>query len=307
MRKVIFDGEYCGSASAEKIYTYVNNNHCPGNRAKYRVDSHKYVSDTHSAHSVWIEYFFSLDQLKRCFHHNNYMDAEKFYVRDGRSWVEFNYDYEAEEKAETEKVDNEVITEAEAETPTEVEEKIEKIAELINMLHGIKLDYTPISSKWFKMCGIAWDNMPEFFTEIYESHESGKWVVATEIFDNDYNTITKNKFESDYECWSKKAVKDFAEVIYNEVNTGLVVKTDDNIETEAVPDEEPAPAEEPASAETEVATTKYKVDWKVTKNGYYSEINSIVFKSKDNADNFIAIMKAEGYEIVKWDDDSYIG
>lgn len=124
----------------EKVVRYVNNNHCKGTKAIYKVESHKYASDTHRAHSVWIEYFFNYDQLKKCFHHNDYMDAEKFYVKDGRNWVEFNYDYEAEEKAilekaekieniveklkakkaEAEKVDNEVITEVE--TPTEAED-----------------------------------------------------------------------------------------------------------------------------------------------------------------------------------------
>ena len=73
----------------EKVYTYTNNSHCPGNRAKFKVESHKYPNDTtHRGHSVWIDYYFNIEQLKRCFRHNDYMDAEKFYQRVGRSWVE---------------------------------------------------------------------------------------------------------------------------------------------------------------------------------------------------------------------------
>lgn len=57
-----------------------------------------------------------------------------------------------------------------------------------------------------------------------------------------------------------------------------------------------------------VATSaEYRVHYKTAKNSFYTEVKSVVFKSKDNADKFIAIMKAEGYEIVKWDDDSYMG
>lgn len=140
------------TSASEKIAKYVNNIHCKGTKATYKVESHKYPSDTHRCHSVWVDYYYNIDQLKAFFRHNNYMDAEKFYVKDGRNWVEFNYDYEAEEKAildkaekieniveklkakkaednaqtediteavpaevitETEKVDNEAITEAE--------------------------------------------------------------------------------------------------------------------------------------------------------------------------------------------------
>lgn len=53
--------------------------------------------------------------------------------------------------------------------------------------------------------------------------------------------------------------------------------------------------------------TEYRVHYKTAKNSFYTEVKSIEFKSKDNADKFIAIMKAEGYEIVKWDDESYMG
>lgn len=123
MEKMIENGQISVATSAsEKVVKYVNNIHCKGTKAYCKVESHKYASDTHSTHSVWVDYYYDIKQLKECFHHNDYMDAEKFYVKEGRNWVEFNYDYEAVEKAkkaETEKADNEAITEVE--TPTEAE------------------------------------------------------------------------------------------------------------------------------------------------------------------------------------------
>ena len=91
--------------TAEKIYTYTNNTHCPGNRAKIKVESHKYPNETHNGHSVWVEYYFDERQLKSCFRHSNYMDAEKFYKKVGRSWVEFNFNPIANEKAICEKAE----------------------------------------------------------------------------------------------------------------------------------------------------------------------------------------------------------
>ena len=97
MEKMINNGQMSVATSAsEKVVKYVNNIHCKGTKATYKVESHKYPSDTHRCHSVWVDYYYNINQLKACFHHNNYMDAEKFYVKDGRNWVEFNYDYEAE-------------------------------------------------------------------------------------------------------------------------------------------------------------------------------------------------------------------
>ncbi len=150
---------------------------------------------------------------------------------------------------------------------TSASEKIEKIASIINERHGVRADYTTIPSKLFRDYGIAWDNMPEFFTEIYKSYESGKWVVATEIFDNDYNTITKYKFESDYDRWSKKAVKDFAEVIYNDVRGVHVVKTEDNAETV------PAEAEK---VDDETITEAEDNNVYFTYNDIYEALNTIL-------------------------------
>lgn len=66
----------------------INNTHCIGNRAKVKVESFKYKSQTHLGTSVYVVYFRDWDQFKRFWSHNNYMDAEKFYVKVGRSWVE---------------------------------------------------------------------------------------------------------------------------------------------------------------------------------------------------------------------------
>lgn len=66
----------------------INNTYCPGNRAKVKVESFKYKSQTQMGTSVYVDYFWNWEQFKRLWSHNNYMDAEKIYVKVGRSWVE---------------------------------------------------------------------------------------------------------------------------------------------------------------------------------------------------------------------------
>ena len=87
MEQKTFNGQNSVATSAEKAYIAgINNTHSLGTQAKIKVESYKYAGPHISRTSVWIDYYYDLDQYKRAFRHNSYMDTEKVYRKVGRSW-----------------------------------------------------------------------------------------------------------------------------------------------------------------------------------------------------------------------------
>lgn len=261
MEKMIENGQMSVATSAnEKVVKYVNNIHCKGTKATVKVESHKYASDTHSAHSIWVDYYYDIKQLKDCFHHNDYMDAEKFYVKEGRNWVEFYYDYEAVEKAiveKAEKIENiveklkakkaemekaEVITEA---VPAEEKNYYFDCATnfyergvVYNVLNADNL------YNWFKKSKnkltITIKEAKGFIGVIYKA-DDGWWIkmlnsLATgDLIEERYwigKRITKKSF-NDIVMWINAYVSDI-----------WATPTEDNAETEKVDDETITEAED---------------------------------------------------------------
>ena len=52
---------------------------------------------------------------------------------------------------------------------------------------------------------------------------------------------------------------------------------------------------------------KIKVYYVANRSAWGTEVKSLNFSSKENADTFIALMKAEGYEITQFGGEGYIG
>ena len=53
--------------------------------------------------------------------------------------------------------------------------------------------------------------------------------------------------------------------------------------------------------------SKIKVYYVASKFSYATEVQSLEFSNKENADAFINLMKAEGYEITQFAGDGYLG
>lgn len=53
--------------------------------------------------------------------------------------------------------------------------------------------------------------------------------------------------------------------------------------------------------------SKIKVYYVASKFSYATEVQSLEFSSKENADAFINLMKAEGYEITQFGGEGYLG
>lgn len=52
---------------------------------------------------------------------------------------------------------------------------------------------------------------------------------------------------------------------------------------------------------------KITVYWVAREYGYKTDVESLEFSTKANADKFIALMKSEGYKITKFGRDGYTG
>lgn len=69
---------------------YRNCSRWPGNMATVKVESYKYESPVQLRTAIYVEYFRDVEQFKKLWRHNGYMDEEKFYIKVGRKWVAAN-------------------------------------------------------------------------------------------------------------------------------------------------------------------------------------------------------------------------